>query len=193
MKLLILLLSFSISSFAAAVTLRTPAQIPVREFKVEPLRYQILLNPEFRYERESSQQMVFRQPLNIGIGLRKEKMSYIFEFSRFTEKTGNTTLSVERAHQEYVGWLNYSVTQFGVWNLFAGLGAGIYQETVKTSLNSSSATDAGEMQGLGGASFGVKALFIKHLIVGTEARLLAGQNFDPNPQLSLVFRIGAEF
>lgn len=162
-------------------------------FSHAALYYQATYNSEIRYEREASQQMAARRPLNLGVGVRKAESSLIFEYSRFTEESGNTVTPIERVHQEYVLWLNYNLHQFYQWNLFAALGAGVYQDRVKTTLMDISTTDKGELQAMGGAGAGLKILLWEHLILSAEGRMYMGQNFDPDLQLGALLRIGAEF
>ncbi len=159
----------------------------------DEIRYQAYLNPELRYEREANQQMIFRHPLNVGFGAQLDNTTYIIEVSHFTETSGNQTLSIDRTHYETAFWINYNLYQFGSFNFFAGAGAGIFRETVKTNLNGNSSVDVGEVQPLVGTSVGLKALLWKHLILSAEGRFLVGQNFDPNPQLGMLLRVGVEF
>lgn len=186
-------MKIALLAMTLAILAGSSALAEIRESKSEPLRYQITFNPEVRYERSADQQMVFRQPLNLAVGFRKDKFTYLFEVSQFQETSGNSTLSIDRSHREYVGWLNYSVLPIGQWNVFAAFGVGAYQENIRTSLYGSSVTDTGEMQLVGGAGAGLKVLIARHLLLSFEGRFIGAQNFDPNPQGALVIRIGAEF
>ena len=187
---LILLCSMGLSAFVQAAP-KALGSHGLRQS--EPLRYLITVNPELRYERQQNQQMTFRHPLNLSIGVRKEKFTYLLEFSQFKETSGNSVLSIDRSHAEYVGWFNYNVLPFGIWNVFGAMGAGAYQESIRTTLNGSSISDTGELQLMGGVGAGIKVLIEEHFLASLEGRLLGGQNFDPNPQGSLVFRFGVEF
>ena len=159
----------------------------------EKVHYQIYLNPELRYERDANQQMSLRQPLGVGFGARKEKATFILDTSYDTERSGNQTLSIDRSHYRVGFWLNYELYQFEQCNFFAGVGAGPFLETVKTTLNGVSTFDTGEIQPFGGAALGLRGFVFSRLVLSAEGRLLVGHNFDPNPQLGLLLRIGAEF
>jgi hypothetical protein len=186
MKIWGILLSLLIAttSFAAA-----PPVVPA-----ERLHFQILLGPDFRYERDGDQQLVFRTLLNAGFGLRYDRISAMLEAASFNSQSGNSTLAIQRGHLEYMLWGNYNFMQFGDWNFFGAVGFGAYQENVKTTLGASSSTDVGGYQPMGGAGAGIKALLWRWLLLSGELRLIAGQNLDPNPQFSIqLLRLGVEF
>jgi hypothetical protein len=184
------------SSLLAASTQPPVANAKVsvfQEIEAAPLKFQIFLGPEARYERDSTQQLVFRSPFNFGLGLRKGRASLAAEYTKFTESSGNNTLSIDRTHEEYVLWGNYSFADFDIISFYASLGLGAYQESVTTILMGSSATDNGNMTFMGGTGVGGKLLLAQHFMISLEGRVLAGQNFDPNPQLGILLRFGAEF
>lgn len=152
-----------------------------------------LYNPEVRYERDSAQQIVNRSPLNFALGARKNATTFLLEYSSFSYKSGNNTLSVERQHREYVLWWKENLMNLELVDFFAALGVGGYEEKTITRLSSSNATDTTGAQAMGGLSAGVQSLFLKYILVSAEARILAGHNFDPNPQAGFVLRFGVEF
>ena len=79
-------------------------------------------------------------------------------------------------------------------DLFVAGGLGFYEEKVTTSLLSSgSITDSSGLQGLGGASAGIQTMILRYVLCSLEGRLIAGKNFDPNPQADLLLRVGVEF
>lgn len=152
-----------------------------------------LYNPEIRYERDSVQQVVNRSPLNFALGARKNATTFLLEYSAFEDKSGNSTLSVERQHREYVLWWKENLMNLELVDFFASLGMGAYEEKTITRLSGSSATDNTGAQFMGGLSAGMQSMFVKYILVSAEGRILAGQNFDPNPQLGFVLRFGVEF
>jgi len=188
MRSLLLAFALVLGSFSAIAAEDTK---PAPEI---PFHYDFFFyNPEIRYERDTSQQMVSRQPLNLALGLRRANSTWIFEYSRMSTDSGNSTLSISRRHQEYSLWWNQNVWNFELVNFFASVGVGGYQEDVTTALNGASTKDSGAMELMGGSSAGIKSLLWHHLIISLEGRLLAGQDFDPNPQASILLRFGAEF
>ncbi|MGZ3744334.1 MAG: hypothetical protein ACXVB1_10995 [Pseudobdellovibrionaceae bacterium] len=162
---------------------------------LEPWHVEVLpLGLEFRFEREESQQMADRRPLNLALGGRKGSSSLLFEYSSFTETTGNVTLSLERTHQEYSFWWKEKFMDFEFMEAFFSAGLGGYEEKLTTSLAmSGSTTDTSALQALGGAGAGLQTLVFKYVLLSIEGRFIAGKNFDPNPQASFLLRLGGEF
>jgi hypothetical protein len=152
------------------------------------------LTVELRYERDSTQQTTDRRPVNLALGIRKGASTILFEYSSFTEETGNATLFIARKHQEYSFWWKESLMNFELLDFFISGGLGGYQEKVTTTLaGSGSATDTNGFLAMGGAGAGIQTLIFRNIILSLEGRFIAGQNFDPNPQADLLVRVGVEF
>jgi len=153
-----------------------------------------LINPEMRYERDSSQHMTDRRPLNLSAGLRKGSSTWLFEYVSFAETTGNATLSIDRQHREYTFWWKENLINLELLDFYLSAGLGAYDEKVTTKLaGSSDAVDSSGLQMMGGGSGGVQTKIAGYFLASIEARILAGKNFDPNPQASLLLRLGIEF
>ncbi len=169
--------------------------LSVNGVQAAPWRYNVFpLNVELRYERDSSQQLVDRKPLNLALGVRNGPSTVLMEYSRFNEKTGNTTLSLDRVHEEYLFWWKQNIMNFEICDLFVAGGLGAYTEKVTTDLaGGSSVTDSSGNQLMGGVGAGIQSLVLKYLLVSLEGRMMAGKNFDPNPQPGAVLRLGVEF
>lgn len=163
-------------------------------FAQSKLRYLVSYNPETRLQRDSNtQQIAFNSLFNIGGGVVLDRTLVKFEFSKFEQNSGNPTLSVNRQHSEYVVWLNYDIMNLGPATVFAGLGGGFLQETVKTTLNGATTTDRGNLELLAGAGGGFRAVIADHFVGSIEGRFIASQNFDPNPQAAFVLGLGYLF
>lgn len=149
---------------------------------------------ELRYERNGSQQIVDRQPRNLAIGAGRGASDFLFEYATFSENTGNATLSIERTHQEYSFWWKENIINMEIMDCFVSGGVGGYEEKVTTRFAGvGSATDTSGLQGLVGASVGLQSLLFRYVLLSLEGRFLAGRNFDPNPQGSILLRLGVEF
>lgn len=193
MKSLLLALALLLSAPIVQAAPASPA--PAAKIAVAPWRFNIFpLNGELRYERDATQQMVDRRPLNFAVGLRKGPSTLLFEYSKFNEKTGNATLSLDRGHEEFLLWWKQNILNFAMLDLFIAGGAGAYTEKVTTTLaGSGSSEDSSGLQMMGGASAGVQSLLFHYVLVSFEGRLMAGKNFDPNPQPGALLRLGVEF
>lgn len=192
MKSLLVVLSLLLS---VQVVQGAPAKAAVPKSAELPWRYDIFpINLELRYERDTSQQMVDRRPLNLAFGVRKGPTTVLFEYSQFSEVTGNATLQLDRSHTEYTFWWKQNMMNFDFFDFFIAGGAGAYSEKVVTTLaGSGNSTDSTGLQIMGGAAAGVQSLLFKYMLVSFEGRLMAGKNFDPNPQPGAVLRVGVEF
>ncbi|WII73111.1 hypothetical protein QJS83_04395 [Bdellovibrio sp. 22V] len=197
MRISILIFSFLLSWSAQAQVSRLKVQ-PPPPFSAVNL---YLLNPELRYERDSSQELVNRRPLNFAFSFEYAKLNFMAEYARFTEETGNATSSIDRTHQDLVLWLRYSFMQRKLpefsWKLFTGAGAGGYQEEVKTTLMGDSRTDKSDLKFMSGLVLGGEVAYSVNprfgLLAGVEGRALLASDFDPNPIWSAVLRLGLQF
>lgn len=160
-----------------------------------PWRYDIFpLNGEVRWERDATQQMVDRHPFGLAFGVRKGPSTVLFEYSKFDEKTGNATLALDRSHEEFLFWWKQNIMNFEMLDLFIAGAAGGYTEKVTTTLaGSGSSDDSTGLQMMGGVSAGVQSVLFRYVLVSFEGRLMAGKNFDPNPQPGMLLRLGVEF
>jgi hypothetical protein len=170
------------------------AKAPVTKADALPWRYDLFLNAEIRWERDATQQMVDRHPFGLAVGVRKGPSTVLFEYSKFDEKTGNATLSLNRSHEEFLFWWKQNIMNFEMLDFFVSGGAGAYTEKVVTTLaGSGSSEDSTGLQVMGGISAGAQSLLFRYVLVSFEGRLMAGKNFDPNPQPGMLLRLGVEF
>ncbi|WP_374075450.1 hypothetical protein [Bdellovibrio bacteriovorus] len=197
MRSLILLFVLLFAGLAQAQVSR--AKMP--SFRDESNSLKIfLLNPEMRYERADSQEMVDRKPLNFAVALQMRKISVLMEYARFEEDTGNGTSSLERTHQDVVMWGRYHFfngtngDQSVESTLFAGAGAGLYEDEVTTNLMGQSRTDKSNTKFMSGVVAGgeVSVNVTKDfgVLAALEGRALFASDFDPNPVWSAVLRLG---
>lgn len=160
-----------------------------------------LLNPEIRLERSADQEIVQRKPLSLSFSYRNKMISGLFESSSFSEESGNNTLKIERSMQSYLVWarVHFFSREQKTYDLslYTGAAAGTYQESVMTTLNSFRTKDKGSQNLGAGLAAGVDSAFriYKSLAAASalEARLLFGQDYDPNPNVSLICRFGIQF
>lgn len=160
-----------------------------------------ILNPEMRFERDGSQEVIDRKPLNFAVGYKRNNFSFALEYSRFEESSGNQTSSLDRIHQDFLFWLKlhflpYSFREFNS-NLFVGPGGGVFQESVTSSFMGESRTDNGGNKFVSGLMVGweviVKGNQYFSALMSVEGRALVSSEFEPNPVWSSVFRFGVLF
>ncbi|WP_413943395.1 hypothetical protein [Bdellovibrio sp. HCB-162] len=197
MRSWLFIVAFTFAGFANAQVSR--AKMPSLNEDPNILKV-FLLNPEMRFERGDSQELVDRKPLNFALALQMRKFSVLTEYARFEENTGNTTSSIDRTHTDLVVWGRYHFFNGTNPNrsvdstLYAGIGAGLYEEEIVTTLMGSSRTDKSNPKFMSGVSVGGEvALNVNKdfgFVGGLEGRALFASDFDPNPVWSAVLRLG---
>lgn len=157
-----------------------------------------VLSKELRYERDNSQEIVDRNPVNFSVGVEVNQVSLLLEYSSFEENTGNETANISRKHQDVSLWFRHHFYREkfaeAKWSVFAGGGAGGFEEEVRTTLMGQSRTDKAAIKMFAGLVFGaVAAVEMKkniEFLVGAEGRTLLASEYDPNPIWSAVLRMG---
>lgn len=186
------ILFFSVISFAQESRLKlTPPPEPT-------ILKGYLLGVEARYEKTADLDWADRHPFNFAIAIQKKQFDFVMEYAKFTESSGNATLSVDREHQELVFWGRWHAYE-KKWeenrvSLYAGAGLGRYLEKVDSSSSGNSHTADTDYQWMSGLSVGAEVLlpFTEGFgFVGAlEGRVLMSSDFDPNPLGSGVLRLG---
>lgn len=199
MKIAAILLSFLLTLTAHAQEMRMKKpQLP----PPEPNQLHLyLLDFEMRYEKDASEQWVDRKPLNLGIAYRMSRWSVLFEYARFSEESGNSTLNIDRTHEEMMLWGRWHLwglkNQRNQVSIYGAGGIGTYQETIKTTLNGAGESDTTGYKIMGGLGAGVDGsyLFTRSfgVVAALEGRGLVASEFDPNPTWSAVVRTGFLF
>jgi hypothetical protein len=153
----------------------------------------ILAGAEFRGERDVNANYAGLTYLNLAAGVRYRQWNFLIESDTFSQTSGNATLSVEKKVQDILGWA-YRVSDQSWHRISPMMGAGIgaYQIKVETTLSGTETDDSSTWKIMGGASAGLK-LDLPVLWVSIEARLLVGDEFDPQPTLSGLARLGLWF
>ncbi|UYL09205.1 hypothetical protein B9G69_001265 [Bdellovibrio sp. SKB1291214] len=169
--------------------------LPLNHFQIYPLAYEV------RYEKDASENYVEQTPMNFSVAYRKASWSLLFEYSKFSQDSGNPTLKITRDHQETLLW-----GRWHLWRLrkkamqvtvYGGGGLGTYKEDVTTTLSGSSVTESTGSKYMGGLAAGsdISYGFSESLgvIAAAEGRGLVGQEFDPNPTFGVLIRTGIYF
>jgi hypothetical protein len=161
-----------------------------------------VFTPEFRYERSSDLDLGYVSYIGYGLGLRHQNFAVLLETTRTTTSSGNQALSIDREHRDWLLTGRYffwnRVFGSGTVGFFAAGGVGFYNETVRTTLTGNVTQDNGNREVEAIAGLGTEATFAPVLgdfgfTVGTEFRILASKNFDPNPVPVGLARFGVSF
>lgn len=159
------------------------------------------VNKEIRYEKNSNEEYIDRNPNNYQVAYFYNKFGMAFEFSQFAEETGNSTSSIYRKHEEIQFWGMYSFYQYlgshSDLRFNVGMGAGLQQDDVDSTFNSVTRTDRGKQKVLTGLSMGtlysVSFKEVWLISAAAEGKSLFSSEFNPNPLWILVLRLGIGF
>lgn len=160
------------------------------EFPLSPwLTYGI----ESRWEKTSTQDIVGRNLNPFAVGASWGHFILYYEYGSFTDLTGNTALSVNRKFVNHLLAVNYRNDDWGFSEYFIpylGMGLGTQKETLDTTLLAQTTTDTSRDYLLSEFHTGVQWNYTKLLWFSLEARLLFGEKTEPNPQVSVLGRLG---
>lgn len=173
--------------------MKRPALVPpLNQLQIYPLAFEI------RYEKDSSDNFIEQTPQNLSFAYRTTAWSVLFEYSKFTQSSGNATLNIDREHKEMVLWGRWHLwrltqKQMRV-SIYGAGGLGTYSEDITTSLSGSSQKDSTGSKFMGGLAAGADISYdvVKNfgVIAAAEGRGLMGQEFDPNPTFGALIRGG---
>lgn len=151
------------------------------------------LSLEARYERTEYQNLENKKPNGFLVGYLKNGYNLAFEYSRFSEDSGNEFLGIERTHQDFLFWIKKNFYNYDDLKLSAGAAAGLYKESVMNYIGSNRSIEEGLYESMLGLSVGVNYTFEKVLYLEAELRAFNSQNILPSPQLSAAMRVGILF
>lgn len=159
------------------------------------------LSHQLRYEKSETSTNSDRVSQAYAFGLRYSDVSVLFENSKYNVNTGNLALNVEREHIENLLFVRLHFAEktmsFIDYGFFVAMGAGSYQENITTRVYSSQSYDKGNLELATTTALGAQVVvnqtqYVK-LFSEFEARLTSGRDFQPNPHIGLVYRLGLLF
>jgi len=192
-KFLSLILFLSSLSFASLAFAQQDADIIMPAVQLANWGAEILVGTEVRGERDVDGNYAGLNYRNFALGARYRRWNFLIESATDSQSTGNATLSVEKKVQNILGWAYW--TSDRSWYRLSpmiGGGLGAYQIKVATTLSGTETDDSSPWKVMGGVAAGLK-LNLPVLWLSVEARILAGDEFDPQPTLSALARIGLWF
>ncbi len=148
---------------------------------------------ERRMEASTNPVLEPREPVNVALGLRLYRHLFSVEYSRFGESSGNETYHVERGFQDLLGWYRYSYYKNHGFHATIGSGFGIYQEQVTTSFYGLKQDLGSGNKWTAATGMGAEYEVFKYIVLFVEARLISGQNLDPNPNPDALARLSVQF
>ncbi|WP_413585356.1 hypothetical protein [Bdellovibrio sp. HCB274] len=196
MRFLILILALltSVGAFAQQSRMKRPSVVPeLNQFQIYPLAL------EMRYEKDSAGNWLEQNPQNLSFAYRATTWSVLFEYSTFSESSGNSTLNISREHKEMLLWGRWHLWRHRAskplrMSVYGAGGVGTYTEDIKTTLSGITQNDSTGSKMMGGLAAGADISYDVFygfgVIAAIEGRALMGQEFDPNPTFGGLMRGG---
>lgn len=147
----------------------------------------------FRYDKNEEQDYRRFDLRVLAVGLAFNRYDITFEVSHFDWSSQVGSLGVAREQQEYHFWGRASLWSWKYLDIYGGLAVGSYDETIKTTLGASSVKSTSQWNWSTGAAAGVNFHIFKYLLSAIELRTMFGKDFDPQPQLGGLLRLGVRF
>lgn len=167
--------------------------------KVENSGWSILglIGSDYRAEETSDGYLEGKSYLNFALGIGFKPMLYILETSTAKAESGNASLSVDTEYSDYLLWAYFrpaelKISQNFAMEAFMGGGLGVYDVEVTTQVLGAETVSKSKNKMTGGLAVGIRPV-IDYLWLSFEVRVRAGEDFEPNPTLSLLGRAGLSF
>ncbi len=154
---------------------------------ISPLQY------GFRYVKQLNTDIIWQGLPSFGVGGQWQKHSVFLDHTQTSDSSGNPTLAFKKERVEWMLSYRYAVMSFTPsLDLQVGMGLGMYSDTLKSRLGAQEISeDSGyQMSGLG--MVGISGRW-NYLFYGAELQALAGKDFDPQPTLGGLIRVGVQF
>ncbi len=149
--------------------------------------------PDFRYVKTLDAQMQWQQGAVHSLGLQKDNFIFFLDYANSTDDSGNQALAFRKDRVEVLlsgYYLFYSPNEY--LGFAAGLGAGLYEDTLKSRLLGQEITERTGNQILAKGSFALMGNW-NYFFYSLELGGLTGRDYDPQPTLTVLLRLGLQF
>lgn len=143
-----------------------------------------------RAERDQGQNTLTRGWHSLMFGAGLDSWLGIFEYSTFTEASGNSTLNVSRKSETALIWAQFHAKDMGLFDPYIGIGLGGYRDSTESTLYEQVRQDQSAWTEHVGAALGVRWSAISPIWVSLEGRIHSNRYLDPSPMLSALLRVG---
>ncbi|MFN8792385.1 MAG: hypothetical protein ACK5Y2_13105 [Bdellovibrionales bacterium] len=151
-------------------------------------------SPGLRLERGEDQQLEGRASWMSGVGFLAGDWYGALESERFEGRSSEGNVSITRQYQDLSAWAGYRIFGDQSWRVLALMGAGQYQEEVKTRVGALEDTSTSRRKGLFGAGFeGLLLPDNSWVAFALGLKMLWGEDFDPSPQPQINLKVGFHF
>lgn len=135
-----------------------------------------------------------RAPWLVRAGFVFKSGDAFYEYSQLRQLTGEGSVDVSRVQHYQLLWYRHRINETSrKVALFVGGGLGLQRENLTTTLNGQSTKNDGANYLLTGLSAGAYVVGSGIVEMGGELRVLASENFRPNPTIGAAVTIGLRF
>ena len=113
-----------------------------------------------------------------------------FGLQRESNLSGQQTYSVKRSRRFTLFEMMCLGESWDIFRPYFSVGLGAYQDTITTVFMSSSTQDTSRLYGSGFGGVGLRMENMLPVFITFEARLLFGENLDPQPNISAMAKLG---
>lgn len=146
---------------------------------------------DFRVERDQDLNTDMSQAPAFSLGLGYKHFLGAFEYtSSEGSRDGNETLNVRRSSESAMLWGQYYTDDEWKFRPFFGVGLGARRERATSSIYNVQSEDRGKWGDMFGGAFGFRWAAFTPLWLTLEGRVLFSRDFDPNPTLGGLFKVG---
>ncbi len=143
-----------------------------------------------RAERDQQQSVLPRYWNSIILGAGHKPWLGLFEYSTFSENSGNETLSVSRKTETALLWVQWHTEDEWDFRPFVGLGLGGYREVTDSTFYTDTRVDQGAWTDHVAGTMGLRWARLSPVWLSIEGRVHSNKYLDPSPMLSALLRIG---
>lgn len=151
------------------------------------------LNAEQRFIENQNKEMHFVSSTNYAVELNQDLHQLLIERSEFKEHSGNSTLNFDEKNEEYhLSYLHQVYRWSALYSLHFGLGIGQYNSSVKTNYLSTTSEDSSGNTLLASGLASVQIQY-QYFHGQFDFKLIQAKDYNPQPQASLILRLGVRF
>jgi len=156
----------------------------------------VILSPiqaNSRYARQTDGQYVWLTSKSFAAGMFYQKHLMLLDYASHEDTSGNASLLLKRGRTEWL--FNYRYMVYALTpslHLSLGGGLGIYEDQVQSRVGTETITDSSGAQMMASGAVGFVGEW-NHLFYALEFQGLMGRDFEPQPTVSVVGRLGVQF
>ncbi len=147
----------------------------------------------YRYAKQMDTQMVWQNANSFAVGGQYQRHIFLLDYGQFSDSSGNQMLSYRKDRTEWLLSYRYAVYSLAAHlNLGMGFGLGVYDDMVKSRLGTQEVSESTGAQVLASGLVSLGGNW-NYFFYAAELQMLQGKDYDPQPTLGGLLRIGIQF